>query len=144
MWLERSKYWDEVSKYQGGVQDRVKQGLEAPRETSVTAGQPLAPGLVSFPLPIPPPSPARTINFKSIVGFEIAGSHFAHHGKHVQKVVQGHVPIPVLREHLGNPLAERVVLGTGSREATPDPELRAPYGIALSTHLPETSKYSPP
>lgn len=54
------------------------------------------------------------------------------------------MPVPVLREHLGNPLAEWVVLEAGNREAIPDPELQAPYGNALSTRLPETFKNPPP
>lgn len=71
----------------------------------------------------PPRGPAHTINFKSIVGFEVPGSHFTHHGKHVQEVIQAHVSIPILREDLGNPFTERVVLETGSGEPIPDQDL---------------------
>lgn len=125
-----------MGRYQGEVKDRATQGLGALGETFVMAGQPLArPGLIPAS---PPRVPAHTINFKSVVGFEVAGSHFTHHRKHVQEVVQGHVAIPILGEDLGNPLTERVVLETGSREPIPDQDLggRALHGFTLNTHLP--------
>lgn len=103
------------------MEKKAQLGLEALGET-LTAGQPLAPGMVLFPFFTscsPTLGPARTIDFKSIVSFEVTGSHFAHHRKHIQEVVQGHVAIPILGEDLGDPLAEWVVLEIRSREAIP-------------------------
>lgn len=105
----------------GGGQSKA--GPQSPWGDVVTAGQFLVLGLVLFPLPAPHTPTLgliSTIDFKSVVGFEVTGSHFAHHGKHVQEVVQGHVAIPIFREDLGNPLAKWVVLGTASREVISD------------------------
>lgn len=51
-----------------------------------------------------------TVNFESIVGLEVTGSHLTENRKHVQEVVQGHVSLSVLRENLCDPLAKWVVL----------------------------------
>lgn len=103
----------------GWVEGRTKLGFAAPGETcdSRAASGPRD-GLVSSPHRAAlTAGPARTIDFESIEGLEVTGSHFTHHRKHIQKVVQGHVAIPILGEDLGNPQAERVVLGTGGGEA---------------------------
>lgn len=51
-----------------------------------------------------------TVNFKSVVGFEVTWRHLTQDGEHVQEVVQRHVPLSVLREDLGDPLAKWIVL----------------------------------
>ena len=115
------------------MKDRARQGLRTLGETYMMAMQSLTQDLGSFPLPHPGVC-ARTINFKSIVGFEITGSHFTHHRKHVQEVVQGHMAIPILGEDLGDPLTEGVVLETGNPSLTRFSG--APCGFTVSPHLP--------
>lgn len=51
-----------------------------------------------------------TINFESIVGLEVTRSHLTQNWKHVQEVVQRHVPLSVLWKDLSDPLAKRVIL----------------------------------
>lgn len=59
-----------------------------------------------------------TVNLKSVVGFEVTRRHLAQDREHVQEVVQRHVPLSVLRENLGDPLAERIVLHSGTYAKT--------------------------
>lgn len=54
-----------------------------------------------------------TIDFKSIVGLKVPWSHLTQDWEHVQEVVQRHVALSVLREHLGDPLAKGIVLQRG-------------------------------
>ena len=115
------------------MKGRARQGLRALGEAYAMAMQSLTQDLGSFPLPHPGVC-AHTINFKSVVGFEVTGSHFTHHRKHVQEVVQGHVAIPILGEDLGDPLTEGVVLETGNPSLTRFSG--APCGFTISPHLP--------
>lgn len=93
-------------RYQGGVKDRARQGLRALGEGHGDghAVPDPRPGFV----PTSPPWGLRTHRriLKRSRLWE-CGSHFTHHRKHVQEVVQGHVAIPILGEDLGDPLSGR-------------------------------------
>lgn len=57
-----------------------------------------------------------TVDFKGVVGLKVPWSHLAQDWEHVQKVVQRHVALSVLREHLSDPLAKRIVLQPGHQD----------------------------
>lgn len=60
----------------------------------------------------PLPEALLTVDLKGIVGLELAGSRLTEHRKHVHEVVEGEVPLPVLRKSLHNPFLEGILLKT--------------------------------
>lgn len=57
----------------------------------------------------PLPEALLTVDLKGIVGLELAGSRLTEHRKHVHEVVEGEVPLPVLRKSLHNPFLEGIL-----------------------------------
>lgn len=81
-----------------------------------------------------------TINFKSVVGFEVTWRHLTQDGEHVQEIVQRHVPLSVLREDLGDPLAKWIVLHSGTEPVFWSCCFRCNCNL-IPLHLSSSSRY---
>lgn len=51
-----------------------------------------------------------TVDLEGVVCLEVAGSRLTEHRKHVDKVVEGEVPVAILRKRLHNPFLEGILL----------------------------------
>lgn len=65
----------------------------------------------SFSTTAPPCcQPLLTIDLEGIICLELSGCRLTEHREHVHKVIEGEVPLAILRESLHNPLLEGILL----------------------------------
>lgn len=56
--------------------------------------------------------PLLTIDLEGIICLELSGCRLTEHREHVHKVVEGEIPLAILRESLHDPLLEGILLKT--------------------------------